>query len=399
MENIKREPEASESGTNTDRRRFMQGAAAAGLLSTAAITPVMAEPQPPQAQQVVSTPDPPRPPTLGQGKQLDRRFTANFELAVPAAMTVLIQYFTALSNRDLAGISRTLHYPHGTYEGPGTDAVIVESAEALMSNPPPSMNVTGKGDHLIAPGAFDILDGIHMHVCNPSRVGFSLDYSRFEANGNKILECGGLYYITNNDGRWGIQMASTIFNAADQVGQNYDDILLELIHLGRDMWLPYILDDQMISRNPFSPNRHINGAYTPGKQASVRRLNGNDARQGGDVWDRYMSKGVKTRLVVRDVPEEIPPVQNAPAFEANRVGMGEAVGTYKGTLSYPHFKIIHACDNKVHAYDGIMRYTTDWRVIAELNHLQIYTYKHGLWARANGIDPDYYRDRTNDART
>jgi hypothetical protein len=46
-----------------------------------------------------------------------------------------------------------------------------------------------------------------------------------------------------------------------------------------------------------------------------------------------------------------------------------------------------------------MRYTTDWRVIAELNHLQIYTYKNGLWARANGIDPDYYRDRTNDVLT
>src|SRR6185437_3893100 len=223
LENPKteRNSQQRESGTAaTDRRSFIKGATAASLLGAAGITSLAPE-STGAAQQAVVVEDPPRPEGIRPGGAFDCRFPIAYETSVPEATKVLMQYFASLSRRDLRGIARMLHFPYGTYEG--IEATIVESAENLMDTPPPSMNVTGKGENLIKPGAYDMLDSLQVHNYLPVSVQFSLCYSRYAANGAKILVCQGIYGVTNNDGKWGIQLASTIFKPADEENLVFKD--------------------------------------------------------------------------------------------------------------------------------------------------------------------------------
>ncbi len=95
---------------------------------------------------------------------------------MPAAIRVMIDYFAALTSRDLRGMADNLIYPHATYEG--AECVVVNSAEELPCLSSPSMNVTGKGDHLIQAGAYDIMDNIQVYLYNPVRVCLASSYSR-----------------------------------------------------------------------------------------------------------------------------------------------------------------------------------------------------------------------------
>jgi hypothetical protein len=151
--------DAKEIHANPDRRGFMKGAAG-GLLGVAGMTPSLGA-----AAQQAAVEDPQAPPGLRPLAQPDYRFPMTYETSVPEGMRLLTQYFAALSRRDLEGMAQTLHYPFVTFEG--IEPVVVESADKLMANPPQSMNVTGKGDHLIHPGAYDMMETIQLHVFNP----------------------------------------------------------------------------------------------------------------------------------------------------------------------------------------------------------------------------------------
>jgi hypothetical protein len=61
------------------------------------------------------------------------------------------EYFTALSQRDLAGVARTLHFPFAIYED--IEPIVVQSAADLTANPPPTLNATGRGKSRIMPVA------------------------------------------------------------------------------------------------------------------------------------------------------------------------------------------------------------------------------------------------------
>ncbi len=99
----------------------------------------------------------------------------SFQTSVPTSLNILSQYFLALSERNLDGMASLMHYPFMTHEGP--EAMLVESKDQLMSAPPLSMNVTGKGDSKIKPGAYDILDYMQMHIYSPVGAGLTLEYS------------------------------------------------------------------------------------------------------------------------------------------------------------------------------------------------------------------------------
>ena len=222
------------------RRNFIRGAAVAGALGAMGLNPAASKAATPQA--VMTEPvDPATPAGMKRPAMLGSKYPVTYEQSVPAAMSVMTNYFAALARRDLRGMSESLIYPHGTYEG--TDATIVQSAQELIDNPPLSMNVTGKGDSLIQRGAYDVLETINLHVFNPIRVGLSLTYSRFQPSGHKILQCDGLYYVTNNDGRWGIELASTIFTPADQIAVTYNDAREAFIRMERDSWMAVYMHD------------------------------------------------------------------------------------------------------------------------------------------------------------
>lgn len=96
--------------SRTDRRGFIKGAAAAGLLGLA---PTVASAVAPQA----TVEDPQKPAGLGSMGLPDGRFPMMYETSVPEAVRVLTQYFKALSQRDLRALSQTVQYPFASYEG------------------------------------------------------------------------------------------------------------------------------------------------------------------------------------------------------------------------------------------------------------------------------------------
>ena len=303
---------------------------------------------------------------------LGPKYTVAYEKSVPAAMGIMTEYFDAVSRRVLMGISKTLHYPNATYEG--TDATIVASAEQLMDTPPPSMNVTGKGENVIEAGSGDrLMSRLIPHMYNPAiRVGLSLSYSRFEPSGHKILQNDGNYWVTNNDGKWGIEQASTIITPADQVGVQYNDGSESFLRHERDAWLIYLLNDR---------TANVNNIPMFGTHATIPVVTGPDlfdAREG-DPMARYKVQGVKSRLVVSEVPVAAPPpLRMDPAPLPNGYpdsslynGGGEGVGQYRASMVLPNARVLHASLNKVHALTGLVRYTDKWKRILELRYINI----------------------------
>jgi hypothetical protein len=57
-----------------------------------------------------------KPKGLRPGSQLDARFPLSYQTSVPEAMRVIIEYFTALSQRSLTGMAKALHFPFALYE-------------------------------------------------------------------------------------------------------------------------------------------------------------------------------------------------------------------------------------------------------------------------------------------
>jgi hypothetical protein len=335
---------------------------------------------------VIAAGDPVRPEGLHPLGQLDARYPVAFETTVPEAMRVLTAYFAAFSRRDISGMAGTLHFPFATYEG--TEPVVIESVDQLLAEPPQSMNVTGRGISHIQPGAYDILDGIELHVFNPVGAGCSMTYSRFGTDGQKILRCQGIYAVTNNDGRWGIELISTIFTPASALGVTYNDAAEAALRRGRDWMLGYTLRDQSA----------LNSTHQFGRRANVGlsnpRENAGNAR-GGDPMAGYRVMGVKSRLrVTETTPESVAQMDaNFPQF-AEWAGGG--VGQWNYTINLPEARVLHATVNKAHTYGGYIRYTADSRPTSETHSLGIMTYKNGRWGSAGGIGVMMYHDFTND---
>ena len=159
---------------NPARRSFIKDAAAASLLGAVGMT-AMSQPAAAQGAagaDAADAVDPVVPKGLKPGGQPDNRFPVSFVRSVPAGTRVLMDYWTALSQRDLPALAKVFHYPFVTFEG--VETVVIKSPEELISNPPPSLNVTGKGDHFIRPGAYDIMERMTTEIYGPTGVGLSL---------------------------------------------------------------------------------------------------------------------------------------------------------------------------------------------------------------------------------
>jgi hypothetical protein len=372
------EPENERSGLRASRRGFVKTMAAAGLLDAAATA--LAPANSAEAGQVPAE-NPATPQGLGRMGMLDSRFPITYETCVPTAVGVLTDYFTALSQRSLKGIADTLHFPFGTYEG--TDAVIVETADDLIAHAPPSMNMTESPerytdhDGYLKPGSYDVFDGIEVFNADPARVNLSLHYNRYGRDGKKLLRCEGIYCITNNDGRWAIQLASTIFTPSGMIGVIYPDTIAACARLRQDHCLAFQVNDG----NVFTRTRQA------GNQASIS--DGNFALMqnnaiAGRPMDVYHTKGVKSRLVVTEVTDESlqRPNTNPDFSRATRemyaqIGHGIQWGFASGNP--PPSRVVHATVDKAHMYSGITRFTPSGEEINTTMELDVVTYKKGHW--------------------
>ena len=391
---------------NTDRRDFVKGAAAVGLLGAAIIAPVFG--QEVEAAQEGAVQNPQAPAGLVRGL-LDARYPITYEASVPEGVRVLIQYFGALSRRDLRGMAQSLHFPFASYEG--TEPVVVQTVDQLMTHAPASMNMTENperfSDHdgYLKPGAYDVFDGVEVFNSDPVSVNLALAYNRYGSDGKRILRCEGIYCVTNNDGNWGIQLMSTIFTPSDMVGVTYDDTVQRAIRTRILHDLGVSTEDQDVDNLSSQLGRHAgisrghieNRGGLPGA-GFVQWYNNALA---GKAMDSFRIKGVKNRLTIGETT--LATLANASQhpqdFAAYRAvfdklgGWGFAIGIL------PYTRVIHATVDKAHMYSGMTRYTVAGEEISTSAEINIITYKKGRWGRAGSLAYITNHDRADDMHT
>jgi hypothetical protein len=403
MTYVPNEGDAKEDEANADRRSFIKGAATTvGLLGAVGMIPTLEQSV---AMRQESVEDQQAPPGLRPLAQPDGRFPMTYEASVPEAMRLVTQYFAALTRRDLQGMAQTLHYPFVTYEG--IEAVVVDSADKLMADPPQSMNVIGKGENLIGPGTYDILEHIELLIYNPIGAGLSLDYSRYRANGQRILACNGIYGVTNNDGKWGIEYLSTIFTPANQIGETYDgEAVLKFMH---DEWR-----DHDLGRKYNDVDQMRRSSAILGRQAMVFIGGSNSTSRPaaeGKPMEPYRVKGVKSRLRITETTQEEIDHPSAAVRAAETENMaqfhqwsGGGVGKWAYSLEFSGATgqgscLLHAGTDKAHVYTGYIRYTADGTVISETRLMETVVYQRGApgrWGHGGLFGEMMYRDCTND---
>jgi hypothetical protein len=290
---------------DTARRDFMATAASAGLLGALAFSNASAQqnsgPQETKAQ------DPEAPAGLGPRAMVDNRFPLTYETSVPEGVRVLMQYFAALSRRDLKGIAELVHFPFVSIEG--TEPVVVESPEKLLAHAPASLNMTENperySDHdgYLKPGAYDVFDGLEALNCDPVLAGFAMRYNRYSGDGKKLLRCEGVYSVTNNDGRWAIQMMSTIFTPAQMAGVTFTDTIEAAKRCRIDHDLAYQVSDRSVD----APTSQL------GTTAAVANTGGQPWTLGPDgrAMEQFKVKGIKTRLRITQATAENRPRPSA----------------------------------------------------------------------------------------
>ena len=372
-----------------DRRQFVQTVGGAGVF--AALT------QTAGAQPARAADDFEKPAGLRPGAQLDSRFPVSFAKPVSEGFRLMTEYFTALSQRDVQGLSRLLHFPFAIYEI--VEPIVVPSAADFVAAPPPSLNATGKGESRILRGSYDLLESINVHLYCPVGAAFSLSFTRYTPDGQKLLLCDGIYSVTDNDGRWGIQLASTIVHEVDFIGVTYPDAeaattRAEQNYLGAFGYKnEALLNDPKTSRGTYEPpwpagtkTASVNFGYGP-------RERSRDAREGHPM-SGWKTKGVKSRLAVTvrgDQNREI----NTNLAEFNALA-GGAVGEYAYTRDRPvRPVVIHATHDKAHTLAGYFRYTADGTLISETRSVGIRIYKVGHWGSAGSLGQVTHHDRSN----
>src|SRR5262245_19144455 len=382
------------------RRQFVQTVGAAGVLGAiGALKPVQATQARPGANAAPQPSEFPQPPTLRKGAQLDSRFPVSFSPAVPEGLRLVTEYFTALNRRDLQALSRTLHFPFAIYEN--IEPIVVSTAAELIANPPPTLNMTGKGKSRVMAGSYDVLESINVHLYCPVGGAFSLSFTRFTPDGRKLLLCDGIYSVTNNDGRWASQLASTIFHEADFIGLQYPDAEAADIRGNQNYLAAFgygnekILNDRASSRGSYERPLPV-GTRTAGVRLGYGpRERPRDAREGRPMTG-WRTKGVKSRLNVSTVTE-------ASANAAMNTNLAEfvelaggAVGTYSYTRDLPARPfVIHATHDKAHTLGGYLRYTADGNLISETRSVGIRIYTQGQWGSAGSLGQVTHHDRSN----
>lgn len=381
--------------TDAGRRNFMAGAASAGLLGALALTTASAQ----QTSSSSSAQDPQAPAGLGPRGMVDNRFPLTYATSVPEGVRVLMQYFTALSRRDLKGMADLLHFPFVSIEG--TEPVVVSTPDQLLAHAPASMNMSQNPerytdhDGYLKPGAYDVFDGLEVLNCDPVLAGFAMRYNRYGSDGKKLHRCEGVYSVTNNDGKWAIQMISTIFTPAHMTGVVFTDTIEAAKRCRIDHDLAYQVSDRSVD----APTSQL------GTTAAVANTGGQPWTLGPDgrAMEQFKVKGIKTRLRVTEVTPEsrarirpsADPVSDYAGYRAlfPKAGVGNWGWVY-GVL--PETRVLHATFDKAHMLSGAIRFNVAGEECSYNSDLSVITYKKDHWGRVGTLAYTTPHDRSND---
>src|SRR3546814_3668648 len=135
------------------------------------------------------------------------------------------------------------------------------SSDLFLRNPPPTLNATGSGPTQISPHSYDLLESVNVHLYCPVGGVFSLGFTRYKPEGDKLFDCEGIYAVTNNDGRWAIEMVSTMIHERGFEGDPHPDAETEA-RLASEGYLAAfgyrnetLLDDRTKGRGSFEERR------------------------------------------------------------------------------------------------------------------------------------------------
>ena len=428
---------------SSGRRHFLRSAAAAGFAAPLMVkealaqTPIGGETRQQLRQDMMAAIEPdikkdlemraaateelPEPKNLKPGGMLDARFPVYYRTSVPEAMRLLTEYFAAFNDRVLEAVARTLHFPYATYEG--AEPMIYKSAAEFIRNPPPSIHESSTAESQLRPGTYDIIDVLQVHTFNPVNVGLELSYTRYRADGYRIGINQGIYAITNNDGKWGIQLSSIIFTPTEFIGVKYNDAEEAMLRQGRTGMAAFGDHDYDLltnlgwgagQGNRRAARKTASIAGAPG--ATTFFLSG----WAGKPMEPYNSKGRKSRLAVAGTPDaaEINALSAAhdPIADYERglnktnivtasgqpgwffAMAGGGVGRYGYTMHLAESRVLHAGPEKAHSLGGYIRYTKDNVFISETRSLAVTVYDKRAkeWVNAGGLGQSMRRDRTND---
>ncbi|HBX37116.1 MAG TPA: hypothetical protein DEG76_07460 [Pseudohongiella sp.] len=383
---------------NNSRREFFRSAGAIGAIGAVgvAIGASMGS-QKAHAQGSTSFQT---PPGLLPGGQSDSRFPVSFAEPVTNGLRLVMEYFTALNQRDLQGIANTLHFPFAMYED--VDALVYQNAQEFLNNPPSSFSPTGNraiGQRALLPGSYDLLEGVNVHLYCPVGGAFSLKFTRFSPDGHKLMECDSMISVTNNDGRWAIQLISTIFHEAGYEKNTYPDA--EVAHrLGSQGYLAAfgyrdeaLLNDQSKGRGSYEPSLPVGTRVASVSFGYGPRDRTNNARNN-EPMRGWVTEGVESRLNVREVQ---PPSSDYDTNLDQFVELaGGTVGDYGYTRLIPNEPlVIHATHDKAHVMGGYWRYTPGGVLISETRSVSIQVRVAGNWSGAGSLGQVTHHDRSN----
>ena len=387
--------------TRVGRRQFVHAVGAAGVAGAfgAAARPVAYTQTAGREQPAGTAPEFAAPATLRKGAQLDSRFPVSFAVPVSEGFRLVTEYFSALSQRNLEGISRDVALPVRSLREHRADRS--RERAGLPLEPAAVTERDREGEEQDHPGSYDLLESMNVHLYCPIGGVFSLSFTRYTPDGHKLLACDGIYSVTNNDGRWAIQLASTIVHEVDFLGVGYPDAEAADIRRNQNYLGAFgyrneaALNDPASSRGSYEPPLPVGTRVASVNFAYGPRERSRDAREGRPM-DGWRTKGVKSRLQVSTVTEE----SRNRAITTNLAEFielaGGAVGEYRLHARFPYRPIlIHATHDKAHSLNGYLRYTADGRLISETRGVGIRIYKNGAWGSAGGLGQVTHHDRSN----
>lgn len=332
------------------------------------------------------------PAGLGPKASPDQRFQICYGPPVAEGVRVLTEYFVALSSRDSKAMAETMHFPFGSYEG--AQLTVVESPDDLVSHAPPSMNFSEHSDRFtshdsfLKPGAYDVFSGIEVLNTNPVAANLSMSYDRYDKDGKMLIRCDGVYCVTNNDGRWAIQLASTIFTPADMLRRNYPDTveIAKRIRINHDLAFQ-VQDEQGV----WARVRQY------GKSAGIMGGGGWSSAPNGHVMENYRVKGVKNRLRVFDSTAASLARFHTDFAQTLREVAGAGLGRWGFPIGIlPDTRVIHSTVDKAHMYSGVTRFNAQGEEISVSAEVSIITYKGGRWGWDGSLAYTIPHDRAND---
>jgi hypothetical protein len=370
--------------------------------------------------------DHPKPKGLRPLAMVDARFPMYYQTSVKQGMSLLTDYFAAMASRDIKGVADTLHFPFATFDEifGEVDPIVYKTADDFVKNPPPSMKVGTGDDATLKLDTYDILDNMQLLMYTPIHAGMELTYTRYRGDGQKLGTSQGIYGVTNNAGKWGIQLTSLLYTQEGWENVARNDVRTVQYNNERNtMWGYNIIPWPGVgSLQEMIDVRGLGGQVEDGEEVvQMRTANmrlpwtGEWLRssRAGAPMSPYNYKGVKNRLLVAEPGTKrrtgginggrtdgilgnsgLIGDEETPGYFFSIAGQG--MGRWAYSLPLHDSRVLHASMNKAHVIGGYVRFTADGHQSSELRSLGIMAYRRGRWGSVGGFGGMVRRDCTND---